>query len=163
MSQSPTFMRMKEDHMLNGQLKPGYNFQISTNNQYIVNYSLHQTTADTTTLQEHTELYKKQYQQAPDVITADAGFGSEQNYQYLSDNNIENYVKYNYFDKDQSSRPDKKYPLNQIHFITTVSRIITSARWDNKCKTSVHIKQKPKQDLYKPSIVTRLPTAMVVR
>ena len=29
-----TFMRMKEDHMLNGQLKPGYNFQISTNNQY---------------------------------------------------------------------------------------------------------------------------------
>ena len=33
-----SFMRMKEDHMLNGQLKPGYNFQISTNNQYIVNY-----------------------------------------------------------------------------------------------------------------------------
>ena len=32
-----SFMRMKEDHMLNGQLKPAYNFQISTNNQYIVN------------------------------------------------------------------------------------------------------------------------------
>jgi len=45
-----TFMRMKEDHMLNGQLKPANNFQISTNNQYIVNYSLHATTADTTTL-----------------------------------------------------------------------------------------------------------------
>jgi hypothetical protein len=29
-----TFMRIKEDHMLNGHLKPGYNFQISTNNQY---------------------------------------------------------------------------------------------------------------------------------
>ncbi len=106
-----SFMRMKEDHMLNGQLKPGYNFQISTNNQYIVNYSLHQTTTDTTTLQEHTELYKKQYRQTPDVITADAGYGSEQNYQYLSDNNIENYVKYNYFDKDQSSKGDKKYPF----------------------------------------------------
>jgi hypothetical protein len=63
-----SFMRMKEDHMLNGQLKPGYNFQISTNNQYIVNYSLHQTTANTTTLQEHTELYKKQYHQTPAVI-----------------------------------------------------------------------------------------------
>jgi transposase len=106
-----TFMRMKEDHMLNGQLKPGYNFQISTNNQYIVNYSLHQTTADTTTLQEHTELYKKQYNQLPGVITADAGYGSEENYQYLCDNNIENYVKYNYFDKDQSSKEDKKYPF----------------------------------------------------
>lgn len=27
-----TFMRMKEDAMLNGQLKPGYNVQISTEN-----------------------------------------------------------------------------------------------------------------------------------
>jgi transposase len=106
-----SFMRMKEDHMLNGQLKPGYNFQISTNNQYIVNYSLHQTTADTTTLQEHTELYKKHYNQLPGVITADAGYGSEENYQYLKDNNIKNYVKYNYFDKDQSGKPDKKYPF----------------------------------------------------
>ncbi len=60
-----SFMRMKEDHMLNGQLKPGYNFQISTNNQYIVNYSLHQTTADTTTLQEHTQIYKEQYHHTP--------------------------------------------------------------------------------------------------
>ncbi|MGL5890323.1 MAG: transposase, partial [Bacteroidia bacterium] len=39
-----TFMRMKEDHMKNGQLKPAYNLQISSNNRYIVNYSLHQTT-----------------------------------------------------------------------------------------------------------------------
>jgi len=25
-----TFMRLKEDHLQNGQLKPGYNWQIST-------------------------------------------------------------------------------------------------------------------------------------
>lgn len=106
-----SFMGMKEDHMLNGQLKPGYNLQVSSNNQYIVNYSLHGTTADTTTLQEHTELYKKQYNAAPEVITADAGYGSEENYQYLGQNNIENYVKYNYFDKDQSRKTDKKYPF----------------------------------------------------
>jgi len=106
-----SFMRMKEDHMLNGQLKPGYNLQLSTNNQYIVNYSLHQTTADTTTLQEHTELYKQQYKTTPKVITADAGYGSEENYRYVEQNNIENYVKYNYFDKDQSSKADKKYPF----------------------------------------------------
>ena len=36
-----TFMRMKEDHLQNGQLKAGYNVQISTNNQFIVNYSHH--------------------------------------------------------------------------------------------------------------------------
>jgi hypothetical protein len=71
-----SFMRMKEDHMLNGQLKPAYNLQVSSNNQYIVNYSLHQTTADTTTFQQHTELYKNQYGSHPGVITADAGYGS---------------------------------------------------------------------------------------
>jgi len=42
-----TFMRMKDDHMRNGQLKPAYNLQISTNNQYIVNYSIHQKATDT--------------------------------------------------------------------------------------------------------------------
>jgi transposase len=44
-----TFMRMKEDHMLNGQLKPGYNVQISTSNQYI-DYTIHPNPTDTLTL-----------------------------------------------------------------------------------------------------------------
>ena len=35
-----TFMRMKEDYMKNGQLKPGYNPQISPNKQFILNLSL---------------------------------------------------------------------------------------------------------------------------
>lgn len=34
-----SFMRMKEDHMKNGQLKPAYNLQISTNNRFILHYS----------------------------------------------------------------------------------------------------------------------------
>jgi len=104
-----TFMRMKEDHMLNGQLKPAYNLQISSNNQYIVNYSLHQSTTDTTTLQEHTEIYKQQYQTTPGCIVADAGYGSHENYQYLMDNHVENYVKYNWFDKDNRSTKNKQH------------------------------------------------------
>jgi len=32
-----TFMRIKEDYMRNGQLKPAYNVQISTNDQFITN------------------------------------------------------------------------------------------------------------------------------
>lgn len=42
-----TFMRLKEDAMLNGQLKPGYNIQISTENQFITNYAIYQRPADT--------------------------------------------------------------------------------------------------------------------
>ena len=48
-----TFMRLKEDHMKNGQLKPAYNLQISTNNQFIVHYTLHHNPTDTKTLAPH--------------------------------------------------------------------------------------------------------------
>ena len=44
-----TFMRMNDDHQKNVQLKEGYNIQISTSNQYIVNYSIHPNPTDTTT------------------------------------------------------------------------------------------------------------------
>lgn len=104
-----TFMRMKEDHMLNGQLKPGYNLQASTNNQFIANYTLAQTTADTTTLIEHTEDFMEGYGKTPETLTADAGYGSHENYTYLEDNDIEAFVKYNYFHKEQLDEKRGKY------------------------------------------------------
>lgn len=106
-----TFMRMKEDSMKNGQLKAGYNVQISSNNQYIVNYSIHQRPTDTTTLPEHIESYKEKYNQSPEVIVADAGYGSEENYQYMEEEKIEAYVKYNYFDKEQKKEKKDRNPF----------------------------------------------------
>ncbi len=37
-----TFMRMKEDAMLNGQLKPGYNIQVGTENNFVIGYDFKQ-------------------------------------------------------------------------------------------------------------------------
>lgn len=99
-----TFMRMKDDHMLNGQLKPGYNWQISTQNQYILGYTLHQTSTDTGTLETHMDQLKEQLGQLPEVLVADAGYGSEQNYEYLENNGVEAYVKFNYFHKEQKKK-----------------------------------------------------------
>ena len=99
-------MRMKDDHMKNGQLKPAYNVQISSSNQYIVNYSIHPNPTDTTTLPSHLEQHKAFYKQYPDSVTADAGYGSEQNFQYMESNKIEAFVKYNYFDKQQSEKKE---------------------------------------------------------
>ncbi len=96
-----TFMRMKEDHMGNGQLKPGYNLQISTNKQFITHFSLHQKPSDTTTLIPHLESFKALYQTLPNTITADAGYGSEENYHYLNTAQVSAYVKYPYFHKEQ--------------------------------------------------------------
>jgi transposase len=96
-----TFMRMKEDYMKNGQLKPGYNVQISTNSQFVVNYSLHPNPTDTKTLIPHLKQHKKLYGTLPQVQIADAGYGSEQNYQYLDKHQIEAYVKPADFDRKQ--------------------------------------------------------------
>lgn len=97
-------MRMKEDHMLNGQLKPGYNVQISTEEQYVLNYTLHPNPTDTLTLPAHIEDFTEQLQTHPQTLTADAGYGSEQNYQLLEQEGIEAFVKYNYFNKEQQGR-----------------------------------------------------------
>lgn len=98
------FMRMKEDHMKNGQLKPAYNAQISTENQFITQYSIHQTTADTVTLASHLESFEHQYQTQSEEVVADAGYGSEQNYELMEGKGIVPYVKYNYFHMEQKRK-----------------------------------------------------------
>lgn len=108
-----TFMRMKDDHMQNGQLKPAYNVQASTNNQYLTNYTLAQTTADTTTLKNHLADHIDNYNQKPETLTADAGYGSEENYTDLEDKEITAFVKYNYFHKEQQDK--KKTKVNPFH------------------------------------------------
>lgn len=111
-----TFMRMKEDHMKNGQLKPAYNVQISTQEQFIANYSIHQNPTDTKTLKPHLESYKKQYGFFPKELTADAGYGSEENYEYLERNKIEAYVKYNYFDKEQKEKSKPTFHVDNLYY-----------------------------------------------
>ena len=98
-----TFMRMKEDHMRNGQLKPAYNLQISTNRQFILHYSIHSNPTDTKTLESHLQGFEENYHKVPKELVADAGYGSEENYNLLKSKKIKAYVKYNYFRKDQKS------------------------------------------------------------
>jgi transposase len=109
---SATFMRLKEDHMKNGQLKPAYNVQLSTNNQFITTYSLHQTSTDTTTLINHFEHHEKLFNQKPEALTTDGGYGSEENYQWLESNNITAFVKHNQFDRAQNKTISDKNPFS---------------------------------------------------
>jgi transposase len=111
-----TFMRMKEDHMQNGQLKPAYNVQVSSHNQYIASYSIHQNPTDTTTLITHLNQHVKAFKQKPTTITADAGYGSEQNYQWLEKKRITAYVKHQQFDRMQSKkhRNKKRYTSDKL-------------------------------------------------
>jgi hypothetical protein len=102
-----TFMRMKEDHMKNGQLKPGYNVQMGTENQFVTGYSVHQKPGDTNCLKPHLEHVKERQGRLPETIVADAGYGSEENYEYLEGEEAEHYVKYNTFHKEKSKKWQK--------------------------------------------------------
>ena len=75
-----TFMRMKDDHMKNGQLKAGYNVQIATQNQFIVGYGLYQRPGDTRCFQPFMEKLMASLPTLPQQVVADAGYASEENY-----------------------------------------------------------------------------------
>ena len=99
-----TFFRMKEDKMGNGELKPAYNLQLSTENRFITNYSIHQNAGDTATFKEHLNRYKEKYGQYPKAAITDAGYGSLDNYRFLDAANIGNYLKYNIFYKENTKK-----------------------------------------------------------
>ncbi len=107
-----TFMRMKEDAMNNGQTKPGYNVQISTENQYIVNMQMYWNPTDTTTLPDFLLHGRELTGVMPKDCTADSGYGSEENYEFMLQNDIAAYVKYNWFHKEQH-RPFRDDPFRQ--------------------------------------------------
>ena len=96
-----TFMHMKEDAMRNGQTKPGYNVQISTENQYITVYDFFPNPTDTLTLPSYLQTGFDLYGRFPDTVCADSGYGSEQNYEVMEQMGIEAFVKYNWFHKEQ--------------------------------------------------------------
>ena len=106
-----TFMRMKEDAMRNGQTQPGYNLQIGTENQFLIDFRLFPNPTDTLTLIPFFHSFEQRYNRLPTVGVADSGYGSEENYRFMQDNGIEAFVKYNYFHKEQRPR----YTPNPFH------------------------------------------------
>ena len=107
-----TFFRMKEDHLGMSQLKPGYNVQIATENQFILGYGIYQKAADTSVFIPFLDKVKTQLKRAPKNIITDAGYGSEENYDYIEINNIGNYLKYNNFEYEKTKAYKKKIFLS---------------------------------------------------
>ena len=88
-----TFMRMKEDAMRNGQLKPAYNIQHGVDSEYItwVDISAHPT--DTRTLIPLLKDMEKHLSFKYTEIVADAGYESEENYAFLEGNGQLSFIK----------------------------------------------------------------------
>ncbi|WP_246516996.1 IS1182 family transposase, partial [Lederbergia ruris] len=107
-----TFMRMKDDYMKNGQLKAGYNVQIATEGQYALAYDVFPNPTDTRTLIPFLDSIEENFFELPEHIVADAGYGSEQNYEDIIENrNRTPLITYNQYRKEKK----KKHKDNAFH------------------------------------------------
>ncbi len=88
-----TFMRMKEDAMRNGQLKPAYNVQIAVNSEYITGVGIYSNRTDVGTLRPFLHKLEKEHQKRYEEVVADAGYESEDNYLYLEANGQMSFIK----------------------------------------------------------------------
>ena len=93
-----TFMRMKEDAMLNGQLKPGYNIQFAVDAEYVVWTGESPWPTDVKTLIPFLEDLREHLGSNYRKIVADAGYESEENYEYLLKNGMISFIKPNNYE-----------------------------------------------------------------
>ncbi len=88
-----TFMRMKEDSMKNGQLKPAYNVQHGVDSEYITWLTVGPQPTDTTTLIPFLKNMEENLNFKYLKIVADAGYESEENYSFIEENNQIAFIK----------------------------------------------------------------------
>lgn len=99
-----TFMRMKEDHMLNGQLKPAYNVQFAVENYFIVHTYVSNDRTDYNTLVPVVEKHKYWFDTVLEEFVADSGYCSERNLNYLNENRIESFIKLQEHEKKKTRK-----------------------------------------------------------
>ena len=138
-----TFMRMKEDHMLNGQLKPAYNVQLASASGFIIGENISYHPSDMYTLKPFLSNLLDKYPNKLNKIVADAGYESEENYVYLAEKSLNSYIKpSNYeksktrkYKKDMEFRKNLKYNEKQDKYTTPEGKEFI------RCKDK-HIKKK---------------------
>ena len=128
-----TFMRMKEDAMLNGQLKPAYNIQHGVDSEYITWIDISLRPTDTCTLIPFLKDMESHLGFKYSEIVADAGYESEENYLFIEENGQTAYIKpQNYeisktrkYKKDISRRENMEYHADRDSYICRNGRELT--------------------------------------
>ncbi len=94
-----TFMKGKDQPVFSRDLRPAYNIQLGTQNQFILGYGVHQSPSDKSHLREHIDgLFFR-----PGSVIADGGYGSLANYEWLNEKGIRAQVKYPGYDRKPSA------------------------------------------------------------
>jgi transposase len=103
-----TFMHMKEDHMRNSQLKPGYNIQLGVEGEYITGVHVSSDRSDQLALIPLLENMQAHLGKIYEDVTADAGYESEENYTYFEGKTTECFIKPQNYERSKT----KKYKSN---------------------------------------------------
>ena len=99
-----TMMHMKEDHYGGTNIfKAGYNVQVGVSDEYIMGVSVVQDRNDQNTFIPFLENYKEMYGMIPEKIVADSGYGSYDNYMYLTLNHRDLYIKFTNYSREKSA------------------------------------------------------------
>lgn len=139
-----TFMRMKEDYMKNGQLKPAYNVQFGVDSEYIVWVMVGPQTTDTTTLIPFLNEIREHLDHKYEKVIADSGYESEENYVYIEKNGQLAFIKpANYeisktrkYKTDISKRENMEYCDERDYYICrNGKRLIVTGEKKSKSKT----------------------------
>ncbi|MGM9580622.1 MAG: IS1182 family transposase [Anaerovibrio sp.] len=128
-----TFMRMKEDAMLNGQLKPAYNLQHGVDSEYIVWAEVYPNPTDANTLIPFMDSMARFLRFPYQNIVADAGYESEENYRFIELNGQTAYIKPNNFEiskkksykQDISRRENMSYDASRDCYFCHAGRMLS--------------------------------------
>lgn len=128
-----TFMRVKEDHMRNAQLKPAYNIQNLVDSNYIVSTYCSANRTDFHTLVPAYEKLERKTPLRYENYCADAGYDCKENHEYLDKKGIVNFIKPARYEQDKkrknkndpSRRSNMKYHENIDAYECTQGRYLS--------------------------------------
>lgn len=142
-----TFMHMKDDHMRNAQLKPGYNVQIGVESEYITGIDIYTDRSDVATLILFFTNMRNQLGINYKNIIADAGYESEENYLFLEENQQKPYIKPLMYEKwkkksfknDISKRENMTYVSDKDYYICAAGKKLLANGISHKASANGHV------------------------
>lgn len=112
-----TFMRLKDDAMKNGQLKPAYNVQIGVESEYIIGVGIFSNPTDVNTLIPFLKRMRSHTRRKIEQIIADAGYESRENYMYLKENGQKSFIKPQNYEISRTERyKNDKYRVENMKY-----------------------------------------------
>ena len=142
-----TFMRMKEDHMRNGQLKPAYNVQIAVNSEYITGLEVFSNRTDFGTLVPFLSRMQMMHRAKYKEVTADAGYESLENYLFLEQNGQTSFIKPTNYEAKKTAKYRKqigrienmRYDAEEDVFLCAEGRRLSLRRESTELKNGQYI------------------------